>query len=123
MQLVLALPEFAGDTVSLILTFNVLFKLQDVLITSLKYLAEEDEERLDRAQVHTIRAMTPLSTLFSDFQTHLCAVNPGAQFDLRAETLQALSVIFSHFPQSQAQTMTTGKNRHFSISRQQKESA
>jgi eukaryotic translation initiation factor 2C len=121
-QLLLELPEFAGDVVSDMASMvisKVPLDIPDGYTTQIVYLAEGQDEPLERAQTYTIRIVTPLSIVVSDFQTHLCAVNPGPTFDLRAESLQALNVIFSHFPQRQAQSITTGKNRHFSINRGQ----
>jgi eukaryotic translation initiation factor 2C len=121
-QLLLDLPEFAGDLVSdmsSMVISKVPLNVSDGYTTEIVYLAEGQDEPLDNAQRYTIKVVTPLSVIVSDFQTHLCAINPGADFNLRSETLQVLNVIFSHFPQSQAETVTTGKNRHFSISRSQ----
>jgi eukaryotic translation initiation factor 2C len=119
-QLLLGLPEFTGDIVSdmsSMVISKVPLNISDGYTTEIVYLAEGQDEPLERAQTYTIRVVAPLSIVVSDFQTHLCAINPSADFDLRAEFLQVLNVIFSHYPQTQAEIVTTGQNRHFSIDR------
>ncbi|KAF4626624.1 hypothetical protein G7Y89_g11532 [Cudoniella acicularis] len=120
-QLLIELPEFAhviSDMKSMIISRDPL-NITDGQTFQIRYRGDGQDEPLENAPTYTVRVVTPLSVTVSDFQNWLSAVQPGPAFIQKAEFLQILNVIFGHHPQADENTVSTGQNRHFSISRAQ----
>ncbi|RDL39578.1 Ribonuclease H-like protein [Venustampulla echinocandica] len=123
-QLLLEMPEFSGlvsDMSSMIVAPEPL-GIPDGHTVQIPYMAEGQDEPLEKAIVYSARVITPLSIMISDLQNHLCATNPSPDLALKPEIIQVLNVIFGHHAQSHDGVVTTGKNRHFSIDRSQSNS-
>lgn len=123
-QLLLEMPEFSGlvsDMSSMIIAAKPL-GIPDGHTVQIPYMAEGQDEPLENAIVYTARVITPLPIMISDLHNHLCATDPSPDLALKAEIIQVLNVIFGHHAQSHDGVVTTGKNRHFSIDRQQSNS-
>ena len=83
-QLLLELPVFTGvasDLRSMIVSRDQLSIPNDFSVEIL-YLAEGQDEPLERANTYTIRVVTPLTFSVSNLITYLSSVTPGTDFVL-----------------------------------------
>jgi eukaryotic translation initiation factor 2C len=120
-QLLLELPVFTGvasDLRSMIVSRGQLSIPNDFSV-EIPYLAEGQDEPLERAITYTVRVVTPLTFSVSDLITYLSSVTPGADFVQKAEIIQVLNVLFGHYPQAHSGVVSIGQNRHFSTDRSQ----
>lgn len=121
-QLLIALPEFSGERIatewkSFIVSPRPL-EIQDGFTVQIPYIADGEDEPLDRATVYSVRVVTPLSFSVSALVSYLASVNPSPSNALKAETIQVLNAVFGHHPQSHDGVVSIGQNRHYSLDRQ-----
>lgn len=118
-QLLLQLPEFAGvatDRASMIISSKPL----GITIphqVSITYLAEGQDEPLERAITYTARVITPLTFSVSDLVNFLSSTNPGPGYHQKAEIIQVMNAVFGSHPNAHSEVRSIGQNRHFSIER------
>lgn len=122
-QLLLALPEFAGEKIatewkSFIVSPKPL-NIDDGFTVQIPYIADGEDEPLERAVVYTVRLVTPLSFSVSTMVAYLASVNPSPNYAQKAETVQVLNAVFGHHPQSHGGVVSIGQNRHYSLDRSQ----
>jgi eukaryotic translation initiation factor 2C len=122
-QLFLGLPDFAGEKIatewkSFIVSPKPL-KIQDGFTVQIPYIADGEDEPLERATVYTVRVVAPLSFSVSAMVTYLASVNSSPSYVQKAETVQVLNAVFGHHPQAQAGVVSIGQNRHYSLDRNQ----
>lgn len=118
-QLFLALPEFSGERIatewkSFIVSPRKL-NIPDGFQVQIPYVADGEDEPLDRATVYSVRLVTPLSFSVSNLVSYLGSVNPSPDDPQKAETVQVLNAVFGHHPKSQGGVVSIGQNRHYSI--------
>ncbi|KAH8668088.1 QDE2 protein [Tricladium varicosporioides] len=119
-ELLIELPEFRGvisDMKSMIISRSPLTGISNGHTVQIQYRGDGQDEPLENAPTYNIRIVTPLTVNISDLNDYLAAVQPGPVFVQKAEFIQILNVIFGHHAQSHSEIVSTGQNRHFSISR------
>ncbi|KAI9049000.1 hypothetical protein LZ554_006849 [Drepanopeziza brunnea f. sp. 'monogermtubi'] len=118
-QLLLEQPEFTGlatEWKSMIISPRVL-DIPDGFTVQIPYLAEGQDEPLERAITYTVRVITPLTFSVSELCSYLASPNPGPNYAQKAEIIQVMNAVFGSHPQSQSAVTSIGQNRHFSIDR------
>lgn len=121
--LLLGLPEFAGEKIatewkSFVVSPRPL-NIPDGFTAQIPYIADGEDEALDRAVVYTVRVVTPLSFSVSAMVTYLASVDTSPNYAQKAETVQVLNAVFGHHPQSHGGVVSIGQNRHYSLDRSQ----
>jgi eukaryotic translation initiation factor 2C len=116
-QLLLEMPEFAGvasDWKSMIIARQPL-AIQDGHTVDISYREDSKDEPLPRAITYKVRMVTPLSLSVTDLINYLSITAAGPAFPQKLEVIQALNVLFGHYPQSQSGIASIAGNRHFSL--------
>ena len=118
-QLLLEMPEFTGvatDGKSMIISREPL-SIQDGHIVEIPYRGDGEDEPLPRAITYKVRVVTPISLAVADLVNYLSAMSTGPAFPQKLEVIQALNVLFGHYPQTHDGTTSIAGNRYFSLDR------
>lgn len=109
-------PSIATDYRSTIISHQkILDQDQEPVTFDIIYRNEKEDEPATRPERYRVTCQFTGHLDRADLLNYLTSTNAGAMFQEKADILQALNIVFGHYPKSSEAIASQGANKHYAI--------